>query len=65
MDNSTIEDVPKSCAFGVLIEEQRVLIFCILIISLILGLPLQWNILWNLRVRLLNKKKIGFYSTLS
>ena len=51
-NNSVQEDnLPDGYAMEELIRDHHVALFCVCLGSLILGLPLAWNILWHLRVR--------------
>ena len=51
-ENISAEDnLPDGYAMEELIRDHHVALFCVCLGSLILGLPLAWNILWHLRVR--------------
>ena len=51
-DNSSDQENTTACyAMEVLLTQDpqaRVALFCVILGSLILGVPLAWNVLWNL-----------------
>ena len=52
------EDVTKGFALEALIEEHHVALVIVCLGSLILGVPLVWNVLWHLKESLSNVKYI-------
>ena len=56
-DNITaLEDVTKGFALEALIEEHHVALVIVCLGSLILGVPLAWNVLWHLKESLSDVK---------
>ena len=53
---SAQEDVTKGFALEALIEEHNVALVIVCLGSLILGVPLAWNVLWHLKESLSNIK---------
>ena len=53
MDNSSAQENTTACyAMEVLLThhpQARVALFCFILGSLILGIPLAWNVLWHLK----------------
>ena len=53
MNNSSAQENITACyAMEVLLThhpQARVALFCVILGSLILGVPLAWNVLWHLR----------------
>ena len=59
LDNITAqEDATKGSALEALFEEHHVALVIVCISSLILGIPLLWNVLWHLKESLSNVKYI-------
>ena len=54
---SAQENVDEGYAMEVLIRDHYVALLVVNVGSLALGLPLAWNTLWNLKVRILNHNK--------
>ena len=55
IDNNTAQqDVLKGFALEALIEEHHVALVIVCLCSLILGVPLGWNVLWHLKESLSN-----------
>ena len=53
LDNGTVqEDLAKGFAMEALIKHYHVTLFFVCLGSLILGVPLVWNILWHLKERI-------------
>ena len=52
------EDVTKGFALEALIEEHHVALVIVCLGSLILGVPLAWNVLWHLKESFSNIKYI-------
>ena len=53
LDNGTAqEDLAKGFAMEALIKDYHVALFFVCLGSLILGVPLVWNILWHLKERI-------------
>ena len=50
-NNTNIEPLEDGCSIEVLFRDHHLALFSACIVSLILGLPLAWNVLWHLRVR--------------
>ena len=44
-----------------LFKEHNVALLCIILSSLVFGLPLAWNVLWQLKAGLSNEKVISFF----
>ena len=44
-----------------LFKEHNVALLCIILSSLVFGLPLAWNVLWHLKAGLSNEKVISFF----
>ena len=51
-DISPQANVTEVYAFEELIQNHAVGAFIICLVSIILGLPLNWNLLWHLKVRM-------------
>ena len=52
--NKTVEgNLAKGYAMEAILKNHNVALFCISLVSLILGLLLAWNSLWNLKVKLI------------
>ena len=49
----------EAYAMEVLFRDHHVALISVSLGSLILGLPLAWNMLWHLKARLLNCTEIG------
>ena len=61
LSNQTFqEDVENGFAMEALINDYHVALFFVSLASLVVGIPLVWNMLWHLKVRALSKKI--FYS---
>ena len=59
IDNRTAqEDLAKGYAMEALIEDYHVALFFVCLGSLILGVPLAWNMLWHLKERNLSKNML-------
>ena len=54
---SAQEDVDEGYAMEVLVRDHYVALLVVNLGSLVLGLPLAWNTLWNLKVRYSNHNK--------
>ena len=50
-ENITVVGEARGFAMEVLFRDHQVFLFSVSLGSLILGVPLAWNSLWNLRVR--------------
>ena len=48
------QNTNEDYAMDILLRDFQVVLFAICLGSLILGLPLAWNMLWHLKVRLSN-----------
>ena len=48
-----------------LFKEHNVMLLCIILGSLMFGLPLAWNVLWHLKVGFSNDKLISFLPILT
>ena len=58
-DNLTGQGNMTAYAMEVLIRDHRVVLISVSLGSLILGLPLAWNMLWHLKARFSNCTEIG------
>ena len=62
LDNITAqEDMTKGFPMEAVIEEHHVALVIVCLGSLILGVPLVWNVLWHLKESLSNVKYIHHY----
>ena len=52
--NITLKEELRGYAFEELFEYHHVVLLSVSFCTLILGSPLEWNVLWHLRVRLSN-----------
>ena len=58
-DNRTNnEKLDDGCSIEVLFRDHHLALFSACLVSLILGLPLAWNALWHLRVRLITPQPV-------
>ena len=48
-----------------LFKEHNVALLCIILGSIVFGLPLAWNVLWHLKARLLDDEVIFFLPILT
>ena len=57
LDNGTVqEEFAKGYAMEALIKDYHAALFFVCLGSLILGVPLAWNILWHLKERNSNER---------
>ena len=61
----TLKEEMRGHAFKELFEDHYVALLSVSICTLVLGSPLEWNLLWHLRVRISNCQERKYHLLLS